>query len=139
MREISNLLAIVLSGASSALAGITVTSYQTLAGANAWAPLGGTQYVDQERAENVSPASVSAAGDWTGTNAGGTTPTWQFVGSAQAVSTTTFDANSLTVTSAGSFAYEITTSPGFVDPRSVSILSPGAGANYNGFSHLTCL
>jgi hypothetical protein len=133
MRELSIFLAMLVAGASSALAGITVTSYSTLAGANAWAPVGGTQYIDQETAENVSPATVSAAGDWTGTNTAGTTPTWHFVGSAQAASTPVFDANLLTVTGAGSFAYQIDTTADFIDPRSSSIFSPGAGVNYNGF------
>jgi hypothetical protein len=49
---------------------------------------------------------------------------------SQATSTTAFDANSLTVTAAGSFAYDLTTTGDFVDPSSDSIYSPGGAADY---------
>jgi len=124
---------LTLALAQSALAGITVTSYSTVALTNAWAPVGGTQYFERQELLNVSPAVAQTSGDWVGTNTGGSTDTWHYVGASQATSTTSFDASSLTVTAAGSFAYEITTTAGFVDPRSASIFTPGAAANYRGF------
>jgi hypothetical protein len=133
MRGISIFLATLLAVASPALAGITVTSYSTVALTNAWAPVGGTLYFEREELLNVSPAFAQTSGDWMGRNAGGSTNTWHYVGSAQVTSTTTFDANSLIVTAAGSFGYDITTTADFRDPRSASVFTPGATANYEGF------
>jgi hypothetical protein len=133
MRHVSISIAIMLMCAPPALAGITVASYSTTAGVNAWAPVGGTDYIEIESLENISPAAADASADWTGTNVGGSTTTWRFVGTAQATSNTTFDSNSLTVTGAGSFAYDITATADFINPSSASIFSPGAGANYEGF------
>ena len=122
--------------ASPALAGITVTDYRTVALTNAFAPLSQNQYFAQETLVNVSPALAEVSGDWMGTNAGGTTITWHFVGSSRATSTTAVDADSYTVTAAGSFAYEINTTADFIDPRSSSIYAPGGAANYRGFFEL---
>lgn len=119
--------------AAAARAGITVTSYQTVALTNAFAPLSQDQYFAQQTLANVSPALADVSSDWTGSNAGGSTATWHWVGSAQAMSTTAFDANSLTVTAAGSFVYEFNTTAEFSDPRSSTIYSPAGSANYRGF------
>ncbi len=81
----------------------------------------------------MSPALAEVSGDWMGPNAGGSTNTWHFVGTSQSSSTTTLDADALTVTAAGSFAYELNTTADFVDPRSSSIFTPGGAATYNGF------
>ncbi len=116
--------------ASPALAGIMVTSYQTLALTNAFAPLSQTEYFAQHTLVNVSPALAEVSGDWMGTNSGGSTNTWHFVGQSSATSTTTFNADTLTVTASGSFAYEINTTAEFVDPRSSDIYSPSGAANY---------
>jgi hypothetical protein len=135
MRIISKRLVplLVWALASPALAGITVTSYQTVALTNAYAPVGGTQYIDQQVVANVSPAVAKASGDWMGTNAGGSTVTWHYVGMARANSTTAADANILGIAAAGSFSYEITTTAEFIDPRSSSIYTPAAAANYEAF------
>jgi hypothetical protein len=119
--------------ASPALAGITVTSYQTLALTNAFAPLSQTEYFAQQTLANVSPALAEVSGDWMGTNAGGSSNTWHFVGSSRATSTSAFDADSYTVTAAASFTYELNTTAEFIDPRSSGIYTPGGGANYDGF------
>lgn len=135
MRTMSKALVGLLAWAlvSPALAGITVTSYQTVAQVNGYAPVSQTQYFEQQTLTNVSPAMAQVSGDWMGPNAGGKTPTWHYVGSAQAMSTTAFDANSLTITAAGSFAYTVDTTADFVDPGGVTIYRPGAAAEYNGF------
>jgi hypothetical protein len=118
--------------APQASAGITVTSYQTVAETNGYAPSLQGPYFAQQTLENLSPALAEVSGDWTGPNADGTPDTWHFVGTSQASSTTAFDANSYTVTAAGSFVYELNTSADFVDPRP-SVFSPGGAANYRGF------
>ena len=135
MRTIAQLLAGVLLWVlcSPAMAGITVTSFETIAEANGYAPTSQNLYFAQQTLTNISPAHAEVSGDWTGPNSTGTTPTWHFVGSAQASTATTFDTNSLTVTADGSFAYEITTTPDFRDPSSSTIYPPGAAADYNGF------
>lgn len=129
-RTIGFLLAAALLICSSAAAGITVTEYQTVAQVNGYAPVSQTQYYAQQTLVNVSPALAQVSGDWMGTNAGGSTITWHYVGSAQTTSTTTFDASSLTITAAGSFAFRVDTTPDFVDPSSSTIYGPGAAANY---------
>ncbi len=134
MRAIWNGIAgVVVSLVSPALAGITVTEFRTTALTNAFAPLSQSQYFAQQTLVNVSPALAEVSGDWMGTNAGGSTITWHFVGSSRATSSTIFDANNLTVTAAGEFAYEINTTADFIDPRSSSIFSPSGAANYRGF------
>jgi hypothetical protein len=117
-------------------AGLTVTSYRTVAQTNGFSPVGSGQYFAEQRLTNVSPAHAAVSGDWMGPNADGTPNTWHFVGASQATSTTAFDDNSLTVTAAGSFGYEINTTPEFIDPRSASVFSPGGAANYRGFFEL---
>ena len=116
-----------------ARAGITVTSYETLAETNGFAPSLMGPYFAQQTLENVTPALAQVSGDWTGPNADGTPDTWHFVGTAQSNSATTFDSNRYTVTGAGSFEYELDTTADFVDPSSVNIFGPGGVANYNGF------
>jgi len=111
-------------------AGITVTSYRTTAGTNAFAPVGGSQYIDQQILTNVSPAHASGSGDWVGPNAGGSANTWHWIGAAQLSMSTTFDSSMLSITGAGNFAHELTTTSEFVDPRSASVFSPGSGADY---------
>lgn len=116
-----------------ARAGITVTSYRTVAQVNGYAPVSQAQYYAEQRLENVSPALAEVSGDWMGPNAGGTTNTWHYVGSARSASTTTFNADSLTVTGDASFAYTVDTTPDFIDPGGPTVFRPGAAANYNGF------
>jgi hypothetical protein len=121
---------VVVALASPALAGITVTSYQTVGQVNGYAPTSQTKFFEQQTLTNISPAHAEVSGDWMGTNAGGSTITWHYVGSAQTTSTTSFDSDSLTVTAAGSFAYTVDTTAEFVDPGSSTIFRPGAAANY---------
>lgn len=128
---LSGLLVFAL--ASPALGGITVTSYYTLAQVNGYAPVSQAQFFEEQRLDNMTPATASVSGDWMGTNSSGSAVTWHYVGSAQASSTTTFNANSLTVTAAGSFEYTVDTTAGFVDPGGVTVYRPGAAANYEGF------
>jgi hypothetical protein len=115
---------------SPALARITVTSYQTVAQINGYAPTSQTQYFEQQTLTNISPAHAEVSGDWMGPNAGGGPTTWHYVGSAQTTSTTTFNPDTLTITAAGSFAYTVDTTTGFVDPSSSTVYPPGAAANY---------
>src|SRR5437868_5900688 len=87
--------------AAPALAGITVTSYTTTAEQNAYAPFSQAQYFDKRTLTNTSPAVVDVSDNWTGTNVGGTTSTWHWVGASHIETTTAFAATSLTVTGAG--------------------------------------
>jgi len=108
-----------------------VTSYQTVAGTNAYAPLDQSAYFDRQNLTNVSLAVANVSDDWTGTNVGGTETTWHWIGSAQTSTTTAFNANRLTITGAGSFSYDLTTTAAFVEPTSVTTLyGPGSAANY---------
>ena len=120
----------VCSLASSALAGITVTSYRTTAHTNAFAPVGGSQYISDETLNNISPAEASVFGDWTGPNAGGMTDTWHWVGSAETHIVTSFNDSILSITGFGSFAHQLTTTSDFVDPRSAGVFTPGSAADY---------
>ena len=113
-----------------ARAGITVTSYSTVALTNGFAPVSGSDYFARQELLNVSPATAEVSGDWMGPNADGTPDTWHFVGSSSVSSTTTFDTSSFRATASGSFAYESTTTADFVGPRSASIFTPGGAANY---------
>src|SRR5262249_50770986 len=84
----------------------------------------------QQILSNVSPAVADAAGDWMGTNFGGTVPTWHWIGSAHASTTTSFSANRLDIAGEGSFSWDITTTPDFFDPGlGVSLYEPGSAAN----------
>src|SRR5262245_22068103 len=93
--------------------GITVSSYGASALTNAYAPLDRSAYFNEQDANNISPALADVSADWTGTNIAGATTTWHWAGSAHAVSTTTFDGKSLSLTGAGSFSYDLTTTAGF--------------------------
>lgn len=119
--------------ASPALGGLVVTSYRTVALTNGYAPLSQTQYFAEQRLENITPALAEVFGDWMGPNAGGSTPTWHFVGTSRAASTTTITPDRYRVEAAASFAFQIDTTADFIDPRSGSILSPAGAANYRGF------
>src|SRR4051794_28559744 len=120
-----------LSASAQAFAAITVTSFTTTAETNAYAPFSKAQYFDQKTLTNVSPAVANVADDWTGTNVGGSTNTWHWIGGSHLESTTTFDATSLNVTAAGSFSYDMTTSSDFVDPiHSGGVFTPGGAADY---------
>src|SRR5205823_3992103 len=89
------------------------------------------QYFDKQTLTNTSPAVVDVSDDWTGTNVGGATTTWHWVGASHAETTTTFDATNLAVAGAGSFSYELTTTSGFVDPTSTgTVYGPGGAADY---------
>jgi hypothetical protein len=118
--------------ASPAIAGITVTSYTTTALTNGFAPSLEGPYLAQQTLTNLTPALADVAGDWTGPNEDGTPDTWHWVGASRSSSTTSFDANSYSVTAAGSFEYALDTTVNFIDPRP-NVFSPGAAANYEGF------
>ena len=122
---------ILCTAAAPALGGITVTSYTTTAETNAYAPVSKAQYFDQQTLTNVSPAVANVSDDWTGTNVGGTTTTWHWIGASHTETTTTFDASTLAVTGTGSFSYDMTTTSDFVDPiRSGGVYTPTAFAEY---------
>jgi hypothetical protein len=118
--------------AAPARAGINVASYQTVALTNAYAPLSQAQYFDRQARVNISPAVADVSDDWTGTNIGGSTPTWHWVGSAHTSTATTISADSLTITGAGSFSYDLTTTADFIDPTSAALLyTPGSAADFS--------
>jgi hypothetical protein len=129
---VKKLLIVLMFGSASARAGITVTSYSTLAETNGYALSLQGPYFAQQTLENVSPALAQISADWTGPNADGTPDTWHWVGASQANSITTFGANSYTVTAAGSVSCELNTTAEFVDPGP-SVFSPGGAANHEGF------
>ena len=115
---------------SSARAGVTVTSIDTQAQANAYAPDQQTYFADDDH-PNVSPASASVSDNWSGTNIGGSETTWNMVASAQIVTTTTATPTNLNITGSGSFAYNISTTAGFVDPTTVmTLFGPEAAGDY---------
>jgi hypothetical protein len=118
---------------SPAFGRLVVTSYQTVVSTNGFAPTSQTQYIALQTLANITPAHAEVSGDWTGPNADGTPDTWHFVGTSRATSTTTITPDSYTAEAAAAFAYEINTTPDFVDPRSASVFTPGGAANYNGF------
>jgi len=119
--------------AQSAWAGIAVTSYETVALTNGFAPVSQAEFFARQALANVSPATAEVSGDWIGPNAGGSTPTWHFVGHSQTHSETTVVDNGFRATASGSFSYEITTTADFIDPRSGSVFAPSGAANYEGF------
>lgn len=120
-------------GAAQASGGLVVTSYNTLASANGYAPVSREEYFAEQQLDNVSPAIAEVSGDWTGPNANGTPNTWHFVGNARATSTTTITPDSYTAEASASFAYTVDTTAAFSDPSSTSIFGPGATAQYNGY------
>src|SRR5437867_11105752 len=124
----------VICSASLAVGGVTVSSFQTVALTNAYAPLDQSAYFDKQTITNISPAIANVSDDWTGTNVGGTATTWHWVGSAQNAITTSFSSSALTITGAGSFSYALTTTANFVDPTQVSsVYAPGSVADYRCF------
>src|SRR5213595_148401 len=112
----------LLSVASTASAAITVSSFDTQAQTNAYAPLDRSQYFATDDKPNTSPATANVSADWTGTNIGGSTTTWEMITSAYANTTTNMTPISLSITGAGSFSYTINTTTGFVEPTSVTTL-----------------
>jgi hypothetical protein len=122
----------VILGATSARGQITVGTFTTTAETNAYAPVSQAQYFDQKTLTNTSPATADVSDDWTGTNVGGTATTWHWIGASHIQSSTLFDPTSLTVTGAGSFSYDMTTTADFVDPiRSGGVYTPGGAADYH--------
>jgi hypothetical protein len=110
---------------------VTVSSYDTQAQANSYAPLDKSAYYTDHSQHNASPASGDVNEDWSGTNVGGSENTWRMTASVHASSTTIFDSNSLTITGAGSFAYNITTTAGFSEPlQHATLFTPGASAGF---------
>src|SRR5262249_36889259 len=95
---------LVLVSASPALGGPTLALSRTQAQTNAYAPSSQGPYFAEQVLENASPAHAQIFADWMGSNAGGATNTWHWVGTADATSQTDFDANSLTITGAQSFS-----------------------------------
>lgn len=129
MRYITSaiILILLLSIVSPAKAGITVTSFDTQAQANAYAPLDKSAYYTDHSAHNTSPAIGNVSEDWTGTNVGGTETTWHMTASVHTDSTTNFNTNALTISGAGSFAYDINTTAGFSEPlQHATLFTPGA-------------
>src|SRR5438093_1290327 len=100
-------LLVACCAAPCALGTITVSSYDTQAQANAYAPLDRSAYFATDDKPNISPASANVAADWAGTNIGGSTNTWEMITSAHINGTTVATANSLLITGAGSFGYTI--------------------------------
>jgi hypothetical protein len=124
-------LMLMLGVAAPAMATLTVTSFDTQAQTNAYAPLDRSAYFDTNDQPNISPASASVSDDWSGTNIGGSTNTWHMVTSANISTTTTIDANSLTITGGGVFSYDLSTTAGFIDPtRVTTVYTPGANAGF---------
>jgi hypothetical protein len=97
-------------------AGVSVSSFETQAQANAYAPLDQSAYYSDDSKYNTSPAVGNINADWSGTNVGGSDTTWHMTASVHTESTTTFTPSSLSMTGAGSFAYNITTTSGFSEP-----------------------
>src|SRR5206468_3442671 len=111
----TGLLAIVgwflLSAGAPARANVNVTKYFTEAETNAWT-FGPPQYFDDQQLTNVSPAVIDVHDDWTGTNLGGSTPTWHWIASVRANTVTTSTSDRFTATGAGSFSIDRTTTQG---------------------------
>jgi hypothetical protein len=131
-RCLSSGLLCLLTFHAPATAGIIINEYQTTAETNAWAPLTADQYFQKQTLTNVSPAAADAAGDWTGTNVGGTDITWHWVGHGHMQTTTSLSANALAITGSGFFSSDLTTFPGFLNPNFVKVLYvPGSGGSYS--------
>jgi hypothetical protein len=131
MRFLLILVVLQICVGSPVWAGVTVSSFQTVALNNAYAPLSRAAYFDKITLTGISPANLALANDWSGTNKAGMDTTWHTVMSATASSTTTFNQNSLVVSGSGSFGYDLTTTSAFVDPAGQgTVFSPGAAGNY---------
>lgn len=116
----------------SASAGIVISDYSTSASTNAFAPLDRSMYFNEQLVQNTSPAGAAASGDWNGTNIGGSTNTWHWIGSSHIDTVTTLDNESLTITAAGSFNWDISTTSDFYSPNRVETLfGPGSAAGYS--------
>jgi hypothetical protein len=125
--------AVVLGGLTPVRAGITVSTSDTGAQTNAYAPLDKSAYYAIDQKSFTSPATADVAQDWVGTNVGGSTNTWHMVASAHINTTTSIAANSYTVTASGSFSYSISTTADFIDPTTVTtIFIPADSAGYQG-------
>jgi len=128
------LFMILISVALPAGAGISVTSYDTQAQANAYAPLDQSAYYSDDSKHNVSPAVGDVVGDWSGTNVGGSDITWHMTAVAHASSTTTIAPDSLTITGASSFSYEIATTAGFSEPlQHATLYTPGCNSGVGAY------
>ena len=125
--------AVVCGVISSARAGISVSSYDNQAQANAYAPLDKSAYYTDHSQHNISPAVGDVNEDWNGTNAGGSDVTWHIPAMAHADSTTTITPLSLAITGAGSFQYQITTTSSFSEPlQHGSFFTPGVNTSVGG-------
>jgi hypothetical protein len=124
--------ALLLCGiAAPALAGITVSSFNTGAQTNAYAPLDRSAYFATDEKPNLSPAAVDVSADWAGTNIGGATSTWHWISSCHSNSVTSIQSNRITVTAEGSFNYDLATTSDFVDPtQHAALYSPLASSGY---------
>jgi hypothetical protein len=123
--------AVILGSDIPVRAGISVSSYDTSAQTNAYAPLDKSSYFTSLEKPNTTPATVDVEEDWSGTNAGGIAETWRWIGAAHANSMTNISANALTISGAGSFSYDLSTNSDFTDPTQVSTLfSPLASSGY---------
>jgi hypothetical protein len=132
MRTFSRSISGVIVGlvALPAMGGLVVTSYETVALTNGYAP-SFNQYYSEQIVTNLSPAVADVSGDWTGPNVDGTPNTWHFVGSSRATSTTTITPDTYSFQAAGSYAYELNTNAAFVNPAGTVLTASGA-ATYRG-------
>src|SRR4051794_33997995 len=97
MRVRVQLLAILILCSTALLvrAGVSVSSFDTQAEANAYAPLDQSAYFSTDDKPNVSPAIADVSADWMGTNVGGSTSTWEMLASSHISTSTTATANAL--------------------------------------------
>ena len=138
MRSRVTQLLVLMSAAlgTPALGGIVVTQSRTTAVTLGYAPFSQTEFYAKQELIDISPAHAQVSGDWWGPNAGGTTPTWHWVGAAEVSSTTTFDYSRLSVTGSGSFSHELTTTAGFIYPGPFTY-TPSSTADNSCFFTLT--
>jgi hypothetical protein len=116
-------------GVLPARAGVSVSSYDTQVQANAYAPVDQSAYYADNSKHNTSPASGDINADWSGTNVGGSDTTWHMTALVHTESTTTFGPSFLSITGAGSFSYNITTTAGFSEPlQHATLFVPGANS-----------
>lgn len=131
LRVVSIVILLIGCDLTSVLAGISASSFDTQAQANAYAPLDKSGYFAVDDKPSTSPALTDVSGDWTGTNLGASETTWHMVTFAHLQSSTIFDPSQLAITGAGSFSYEVSTSNNFTDPaRGAARFVPGADASY---------
>jgi len=122
---------LLCAAAQGAIAAVIGASYQAVAGTNSYAPLSKSAFYDAQTVSNVSPAMADVSDSWVGTNAGGSTTTWNWFGSAHLNITTASDAGGLAITGHASYSYDLETTADFVDPtRSTALLSPASGSDY---------